>query len=912
MIRRFPNPFFWLPAGLLAGVLNCATGAEPFWPAAERYSPAVPTLEQVLGYPPGARISSTRQIRDYFEALHAASPERLALRDYGKTWEGRTLFYAVIGSRGNIARLNDIQRQMQALADPAATDAAAAARLIANLPASVWLAYGVHGNEISSPDAALLLAYHLLAAEGDSVVDGILASTLVFIVPSQNPDGRDRFVHHYEISRGLVPDPDRYSAEHDEPWPGGRTNHYQFDLNRDWLALSQPEIAAQVAALNEWYPLIFVDLHEMGSDSTYYFTPEAVPYNPLITARQRENLVLVGRNNARWFDRLGIDYFTREVFDAFYPGYGASWPLYYGALAMTYEQASARGLIVRRADGREMAYAETVRNHFLSSLATAETAGRERRRLLQDFYDYRSKNAGGGDEAYLLDAAPDPAITGRLAALLGRHGIRLSRAGQPFTACGRSFAAGSYKAGLGQPARRLIETLLAPNIEMEAEFIAEQERRRAKRLEHEIYDVTAWSLPQLYGVDAVRCGRIAGADWSPAAIVTEPPAGGLQNEAAKLAWLVPWNYAAAHLLSRALAAGLVIDGSDKAFVHDGRNYPAGTLIVKRAANGSDVATRLTALAAETGAETIGVDHGWVDQGPNFGSEHVHRFTAPRIALAYDEPTAAPGHTRFILEREFGYPVSAIRTATLKSADLDRYQVLILPSTSFFRGDYGTVLGKDGAALLKAWTGRGGTLIFLGNATNFAADPNYGLMALRREKAYREKSEDEKKAAPPAGQTAGKNATQAAEQLQEPLVDGTLIADHDAYLKATLARDVPPDEMPGAIVRAVPDPDHWLAAGARNPLNVLLRGDAIFQPLSLDQGVNAVRFAAADDMLASGYLWSENRRQLAYKPFVAIQPEGRGFYIAFTTDPNDRAYLKGLNILFINAVFRAPAHTAVIH
>ncbi len=911
MIRRSKKPFVLLLAWLLAGAAQAGMAAAPFWPAAEQYSPAIPTFEQVLGYAPGAKISATRDIRDYFAALQAAAPQRLVLRDYGTSWEGRPLFYAIIGSSENIARLDDIQRRMQALANPAVTDAAAAAPAIADLPATVWLAYGVHGNEISSPDAAMLLAYHLLAADGDAVVDGILASTLVLIVPSQNPDGRDRFVHHYEMSRGLKPDPDRYSAEHDEPWPGGRTNHYQFDLNRDWLALSQPEIAAQVAALRQWYPLIFVDLHEMGSDSTYYFTPEAVPYNPLITARQRENLVLIGRNNARWFDRIGIDYFTREVFDAFYPGYGASWPLYYGALAMTYEQASARGLVVRRADGREMTYAETVRNHFTSSLATAETAARERQRLLQDFYDYRNKNTGGGDEAYLLDAAPDPTITGRLAALLGRHGIPLSRAGEPYTACGRTFAAGSYRAALAQPERRLIETLLAPNIEMEPEFIAEQERRRAKRLEHEIYDVTAWSLPQLYGVDAVRCGRIPRAAWSPAAIVTAPPTGRLQNEAAELAWLVPWNHAAAHLLSRALAAGIVVDGSDKAFTHDGRNYPAGTLIVKRAANGPAIASELAALAAETGAEALGVDHGWVDPGPNFGSEHVHRFTAPRVALAYDEPTAAPGHTRFILEREFGYPVSAIRTATLKRADLDRYQVLILPATSFFRGDYGTILGKDGAALLKAWTGRGGTLIFLGNATNFAADPNYGLMALRREKAYREKSEDEKKSGPAAGQSGDKTGAPATEPVQDPLVDGTLIADRDAYLKTTLARDVPPDEMPGAIVRAVPDTDHWLAAGARNPLHVLVRGDAIFQPLRLDQGVNAAVFTAADELLAGGYLWPENRRQLAYKPLLAIQPEGRGFYIAFTADPNDRAYLKGLNVLLINAVFRAPAHAAVV-
>src|SRR5258706_12891646 len=216
-------------------------------------------------------------------------------------------------------RLPKIRSAMQHLHDARKTKEAEARGLTANLPAVIWLSYGVHGNEISSPDAALLTAYHLLAARNDKLVDDILSKVLILIHPVQNPDGRDRFVNYFEQARGLEPDPSPLSFEHQEPWPGGRTNHYLFDLNRDWIALTQPEIAGQVKVLREWFPLVYVDLHEMGGDSTYFFSPETDPFNPNLTTGQRDTLKLFGQNNARWFDKYGFDYFTRENYDAFCP-----------------------------------------------------------------------------------------------------------------------------------------------------------------------------------------------------------------------------------------------------------------------------------------------------------------------------------------------------------------------------------------------------------------------------------------------------------------------------------------------------------------------------------------------------------------------------------------------------------------
>src|ERR1019366_8632450 len=280
-----------------------------FWPGAV-YDSKIPTVRQVLGYEPGDKVTSHAGLVKYMEALSAA-----------------------VGSEANIRKLGEIKSAIQRIADPRKTPEAEARKLIAGLPAVVWLSYGVHGNEISSPDAALLTAYHLLAARNDKIVEEVLSKVLVLIDPTQNPDGRDRFVNYFEQSRGLAPDPSPSAAEHNEPWPGRPRKPYLFGPNRRLVGPPQPEILSQVKALREWLPLVYVDLHEMGADATYFFTPESDPYNRNLTPNQRASLTLFGKNNAMWFDKYGFDYFTREEYDAFYPGYGASWPFYYGALS---------------------------------------------------------------------------------------------------------------------------------------------------------------------------------------------------------------------------------------------------------------------------------------------------------------------------------------------------------------------------------------------------------------------------------------------------------------------------------------------------------------------------------------------------------------------------------------------------
>jgi hypothetical protein len=872
-----------------------------FWPNAN-YDPSIPTVEDVLGHRSGDRITWHRDAIRYFEALEAAVPDRVSVSRYAQSWEGRDLIYVVVTSAANMARIEDVKAGMQRLADPRQTTRAEAEEIIANQPAVTWLSYGVHGNEISSTDAAMLTAYHLLASRGDARVADIMRDSVVVFDPMQNPDGRDRFIHGFEMAEGLVPDADRISAEHDEPWPGGRTNHYLFDLNRDWFVLTQPETRGRVRILQEWHPVAYVDAHEMGSDSTYYFAPEAVPYNPHLAEDQRASLELFGRNNARWFDTFGFDYFTREVYDAFYPGYGASWPSYFGSIAMTYEQASSRGLVYRQYDGNELTYPYAVRNHFVTSLGTAETVAVNREKFLEDFYDYQVSAIDEGERerirSYIVPAQADQAAANKLAGLLVQQGVEVGRTTSSFSVCGQTYQAGSYVINTGQPAKRLIRSLMDPDVPLEEDFVAEQERRRAKNLSDQIYDVTAWSMPLMMNVRADACNRTVSGPMVPAGPELIQP-GLVSGGSGSVAYLVPWGSApAVRLLANALRQGLAVKSTDKPFTHMGTRYPAGTLIIDAADNPQNLSEIITSLARSTGANAVAVDDSWVSDGPNFGSRNVVRLNKPNVAIAWDRPTRgySAGNTRFVIERQFDFPVTPIRTARIATSDLHLYQVLILPETGNDQ-DYASVLGESGIMNLMDWVSKGGVLIGIGNANRFLADPNVDLLAIRREDAVVEGNSE-------ASDDAG-NESEYGEL--PPTVPGSYVTEESEYQDLITPEQESPDSVAGVLVKADVDGEHWLGAGVAPALNVLIRGSDVYTPIRLDKGVNVATFRAADELLASGYIWDENRRQLAYKPFAVAQPVERGHVVAFTQDPNVRAYLDGLNVIFMNAIFRGAAH-----
>jgi hypothetical protein len=867
-----------------------ASAQEALWPGA-KYDPAIPTIKQVLGHDHGEVITPPEGVAQYLQALQKAAPAKSRLVEYARTFEGRPLWLFVIGSPDRIAKLDQVKADIQRFADPRRTPAAEGDRLARELPVVVWLIHGVHGNEISSADAALVEAYHLLASQGDAGVDAVLREALVLIDPMQNPDGRARFIATNSLGRAMQADPVPYSAEHDEPWPGGRSNHYLFDMNRDWFAQSQPETRGRIRIGLEFQPQITVDLHEQGGDNAYYFSPPAEAINPHVTKNQIAGWELLGRANAARFDERGWAYYIREVYDAFYPGYGDSWPTFQGSIGNTYEQASARGLAFARSDGDTLTYRDGVMHHFNAAIVTAITAARNREMLMRNYLEYRRSAIAEGEKGpireYVIVPGQDASRADLLARNLATQGIEVRRAEEPIKLASRTIAAGAYLVSNAQPTARMIRNLLDPKTEQSAEFIKKQEERRKMRLNDQIYDITAWNLPMLFDVELVT---------SPAAIAVKTSAVPSQYDApfparplaaSKVGYLMPWGSAAAALSADALRQGIRIRSVGGAFTHNGRRYPIGTAFIRNTENPADLNARISALAVEHGAELVPIDSTWVDEGTSLGSNDVAALKSPKILLAWDAPTQSlsAGWARYTLERRFGAAVTAVRTASLGRADFNDYDVMVLPS-----GNYGGQINEGVLTRIKDWLRAGGTLVTLAEASRWATGSNVGLLDTTT--LLKDGRPD---TPPPSGSNSSTGST-------SPKPGEAF--DYDKAIQPDRER---PASQPGAILRVNIDTNHWLSAGQDAETQVMIEGNRVFAPIKLNSGRNVGVYATKDKLIASGLIWPDAQDILVQKPFLMHQPFGQGHVIAFAEEPNYRAFTEGTMLLFMNAVLLGPGY-----
>ncbi len=866
-----------LKAIALAALIQVPAPSQELAPGT-RYDASIPTLEQVAGHGLREEITPPDQVIAYLEALAASAPERTELMRTGETWEGRATVMLVIGSPERMARLQALKADLRRLADPSTLEGDAAERLVAELPVVTAFVHGVHGNEISSSGAAMAEAYHLLAARGDATVDLILRESLVLIDPMQNPDGRARFVFQNTMGRARWEDAAAASAEHDEPWPGGRVNHYLFDLNRDWFAQTQPETRGRVAALLEFMPHVVVDLHEMGGNSTYFFPPNAIPGNTWTTDEQRELTDVFGAANAAKFDERGFAYFNRDTYDAFYPGYGVSWPMAQGAIGATYEQASARGLVLLRSDGDQLTYGDGVLHHFTAAIQTAATAATHRERILRTYLDFRRsavEMGRSGPREYVLTSEHDPGMARRLADALVRSGIRVDKALEAVEVGDRTLPAeGTYIVPMDQPTHRLIRNLLDPHTPMDADFVARQIERRANRLPDQIYDVTAWSMPLLWDVELIVSEGPTGA-----ATVSLNDTRQMSDVAslrdAQVGYLMPWGTAAAAAVAEALREGIRVRSAGGEFTLGDREYAVGTAIIRNSDNGPDLAQRLARIATRHGAEVVPIDDSYVREGMSLGSGRVRHLTEPRVLLVYDQPgqTYSVGWARYVLEQRYGQRTTAVRASSLGRVDLSDFDVIVFPS-----GNYGDVVGDGMQEDLSGWMRSGGTMITMSESTRWAA--HAGLLATNAERRGGRAEGDD----PPTSESA-----------DQPI----------DFLQAIAPSDEAPEQTPGAIVRGTLDTGHWLASGTDGEIGVLVEGTRIFAPITLDRGTNVGRYAGVDDLVMGGIVWEDAKPQLANKPFLFHQPMGRGQLIAFAEDPNYRAYAEATQLLFINAVLLGP-------
>lgn len=857
--------------------------AHPTGMTGVTYDPSIPTPEEVLGHDPFERITAPEAIVAYFEELARAAPSRTHLVRYAESWQGRPLVLLAVGSADRLARRSEVQEGLRALADPRQRSTEALDELVTHLPVVTALAHSVHGNEITPAGSSMILAYHLLAAQNDPEVDRILQESVVLLDPVQNPDGRARFLAENSQGAAMDPDPDPVAAERDHPWPGGRSNHYLFDLNRDWFAHTQVETRGKVRELLRWNPHIVVDLHEMGSNSTYYFPPSARPGNPHTTPTQDELFELFGRANANLFDEQGWPYFIREIFDGFYPGYGASWPTTHGALGKTFEQASPRGLRVQRDEGDTLSYGHGVEQNFRAALRTARTAAENREEILSAFLDFRREavaEGGSGIRAYLLPPGDDPGRTRALASLLAANGIEVRRAREAFSVEGRPHAAGTFVVPMDQPAGRLVRNLLDAETTMDPGFVELQRERRAQRLPDQIYDVTAWSLPLLWDVEAVPVESTVGVDWDefPAGSEGGPDAGFAPLPEARVGWVFRWGTGTAALTAQALDRGLPLRAAGGSFSLDGERFGVGTILVRAPELDPAQEELLASLVAEHRAPVRPVDDAFVEEGISLGSNQMRMLPQGRTLLAWDTPTQSlsAGWARWVLERRYGKRVTAVRAGSLGRADLSGVSVIILP-----QGNYTQALSGPSLDRLRAWIREGGTLVTMGESTRWATLEGVGLLS----------TQAELRAGAPADDPA-----------PAPSMEGQPID----LLEAIVPLEESPEPVSGALLRAVLDTTHILAAGSGGEMGAMVSGSRIFSPLTLERGTNVGVYGPLDDLVLSGIVWEDARPQLASKAFLMHEPLGRGRVVAFAEDPNFRGYAEGTQLLFMNAVLLAPA------
>ncbi|HEY0895211.1 MAG TPA: M14 family metallopeptidase, partial [Sphingobacteriaceae bacterium] len=482
---------------------------------------------EFLGYRLGEQFTPHHRVVEYYRYLAGASPN-LRVQDYGRTNEGRPLLAAFIGTRENIGRLEEIRLnnlRLSGLEQGAARQ---------GMPAIVWLSYNVHGNEAVSTEASMQTAYDLVNPS-NSRTQAWLQNTVVIIDPCLNPDGRERYVNFYNQTKNAVPDPLVSTREHMEPWPGGRSNHYYFDLNRDWAWQSQKETQARLALYNQWMPQVHVDFHEQGINDPYYFAPAAEPFHALITPWQREFQTTIGKNHARYFDEKGWMYFTKERFDLLYPSYGDTYPIYNGSIGMTYEQGGSgrAGLAVITASGDTLTLKDRIAHHHTTGLSTVEATSQHADQVIREFAGYfkdsRDKPAGEY-KAYVIKGTNREKLKS-LELLLDRNRIEYGY-GKSGSARGFNYSTGKTER-FGISEEDLIISAFQPKSIL-AQVLFEP---RTIVTDSNTYDITAWALPYAYGLQAYATSQDIrpGSKESPAA---EAAGAAVANA---VAYIADWN-----------------------------------------------------------------------------------------------------------------------------------------------------------------------------------------------------------------------------------------------------------------------------------------------------------------------------------------------------------------------------------
>jgi hypothetical protein len=945
---------------------------------------SVPRPQSILRFETGEFHTNYALMERVITAIAQAAPDRVRVMDIGETNEHRMMHLVAVSSPENISRLEQIRTGIARLSDPRTLSQQEAERLVGELPVLVWLNYTIHGNESASFETMMQVVYQLAASEEPATLD-ILKNSVALINVCANPDGHERFVTWYNANATGNPEP--LAAEHREPWSVyGRSNRYRFDLNRDNIASTQVETRNVERAYLQWHPQVFVDHH--GQPVQYFFPPAALPINPNLpqeaTARW---LTAFGRANAAQFDANNWDYYVRDVFDLFYPGYWDSWPSLNGATGMTYETdgGGTKGLRWKRDDDTIVTLRSGIAKHFVASMTTLEVATRNRAARLKDYYAFRQSAIEEGRtetmKRIVLLPGSDPTRAAELVEVLLRAGIEVNVAREAFrsqsahdylgtgASLARSFPAGAYTVDLAQPQKRLAKALLEPRTEQDAAFVREQlarfarnERRgrSATKEEYGFYDITAWSLPLAFGVEAYWTEDAADvrAAGQTGEAVAASAAGGVAAGRASVAYIIPYERnGAASLAYRLQREGFRIAVATRTLSAGGRDWPRGTMVARVSRNPETLHEAITRLARETSTEVLAVNSAFNEAGETgVGSENVISLKPARIVVAADDPVdqTSYGAMWWLFDR-YGVDFTPMTIASIKRAELDRYNVIILPDGSPER--YYASFGKSGVETLRGWCERGGTLVLIKGAAVFGALKDVNLTSARLVGSDEDDQKDQKTegsgearllssgtaqqttdtGASPAVEAAAssrrrgsrrRSSSSTQQQQSQPSQPSQAPAQPPAQTateqRRTEADDTEklegappvlppiaspsarpgrvPEAVPGAIMRATVDRTTYLTFGYEAPsLPVLVASGYFFRPSK--EGTNPVVFDEEDDraLRVSGFVWPDNtERLLRGTSYVIEEPTGRGHVVLFAEDPNYRGIWRNTTRLFFNS------------
>lgn len=798
---------------------------------------------EFLGYRLGEKFTPHYKIVNYFTYAANSVSGKMLLEEYGETYEGRPLLAAIISSEQNIRNIAEIQKnnlRLSGLLNDKPADV--------NMPTVVWLSYNVHGNEASSSEVAMKMLYELTSGKNSSLNEQ-LKNVVVIIDPCLNPDGRDRYVNWYNGVTGNNANADVQAREHNEPWPGGRTNHYYFDLNRDWAWQSQQETQARIKLYNKWMPEIHVDFHEQYYYNPYYFAPAAEPMHEAITPFQRSFQIEIGKNHAKYFDANGWLYFTKEYFDLFYPSYGDTYPIFNGAIGMTYEQAGhgMAGLAINN-NGDTLKLTDRIAHHFTTGISTIEVASKNYVRLNSEFKKYfdDAVSKGSGEfKTYVIKGTNTKKLL-PLKQLLGNNNIKYSYAGKRTSAKGYNyFSKNNENFNIEE------SDIIINSQQTKAELLRVLFEPQSKLSDSATYDITAWAIPFAFGLNTygLKENIQSTANYN-IADQTVP------KEA--YAYIIEYNsFEDGKLLASLLKNDFNVRVANGPFSMNGKNFNPGTLIILKSTN-RDKIDILLKLALEHNSVITPVNSGFMEKGFDFGSDKVQLLKKPKIAMVVHDQTDENkvGEVWHLFDRQLDYPLTLI-DKSFSSIDFNKYDVVILPS-----GYYSTLSDKNANTDLKSWIKKGGVLIAMDYAVKQLADGEWGI---------EEKKDDE----------------------DSSKDDYSLIKKY-----ADREREAISDYSPGSIYKVQIDNTHPLGYGYPEYYYTLKLNPSLFNFLKDGWNVGYIK----KDSRVAGFVGNRLTKKINDILIFGEQPYGRGKIIYLAEDPLFRSFWENGKLIFANAVF----------